>query len=140
MASRARLLALLAAGFCCTAAGHDAGSASLFARLGGADKVHAIVDAAVAQWLMTTGADTSSAARNPQALKNSLVTEICARTGGGCRGGASSALPGALAGAAERRDLLEALRVAMRAQNVPLAARNELLEALAPASRDVARL
>jgi hemoglobin len=40
---------------------------------------------------------------------------------------------------AEFFDLVEVLRDAMRAQNVPLSARNELLAILAPMKRDVVK-
>ena len=59
------------------------------------------------------------------------MRRICAVTGGGCRyRGAADTDP----------ELVEALRLAMRTHGVPLAARNELLEALAPTRRNGAAL
>jgi len=104
---------------------------SLFARLGGADRVTAIVDATVAEFAAKSrpGLET----RDAQLIKKDLAARICSLAGGGCRN------PGARrVDLASQVDLVEALRVAMRAQAVPLAARNELLEALAPVRRDVA--
>jgi hemoglobin len=80
---------------------------------------------------------------NLQQVKDLLIEQICALSGGGC------AYPGDT-----MRDvhaahhisnagffaLVEELRSAMRAQDVPLSARNELLEILAPMKRDVVKL
>jgi hypothetical protein len=81
--------------------------------------------------------NTANEHRDLQTLKNDLVARICWMTGGGCRN--PGALSAGFAGAdAAQPQLLEALRVAMRVHDVPLAARNELLEVIAPVRRDVA--
>lgn len=97
-------------------AGEAVSADSLYERLGGAERVAAIVDSTI---------DQLGIERNPQSRQD-LVRRICAVTGGGCRYRGSRD-PGA--------ELVEALRIAMRSHGVPLAARNELLEALAPAPR-----
>ena len=55
---------------------------------------------------------------------SAAISRICAVTGGGCRFKKSAYKSTTTAG------LVEALRTAMRTHGVPLAARNELLEAL----------
>ncbi len=107
---------------------------SLFSRLGGTNRVSAIVDTTIQQLAAQPG-DAPSA--NLDDAKADLVARICAVTGGGCRFKKSAYKSGSLASGA---GLVEALRVAMRTHGVPLAARNELLEALASTRRDVARL
>ena len=102
---------------CLATAGEAVAADSLYERLGGAERVAAIVDTTLEQL---------AGNEDPQAVRNDLVRRICAVTGGGCRYRGSSP-----AGA----ETVEALRVAMRSHGVPLAARNELLEALAPAAR-----
>ena len=73
-------------------------------------------------------------------LKDRLTEQICALTGGGCtyRGDAlREAHTGHHVNHEEFFGLVEALRESMRARDVPLKARNELLEILAPMKRDV---
>jgi len=106
---------------------------SLFARLGGVDRVAAIVDATVDAFAAQSRPVPGFQSRDMQLVKNDLAARICSLAGGGCCN------PGARwVDLASQVELVEALRVAMRAQAVPLAARNELLEALAPVRRDVA--
>ena len=103
---------------------------SLYARLGGATKISAIVEQAV------TRLAGSLERANPEHVKAALNARICALAGGGCRIDTNSidmTDGGFLA-------LVEELRGAMRAEHIPLAARNELLELLAPPPRDVASL
>ncbi len=93
----------------------------------------AIVDATVEELAAKSRAVPGFESRDVQDIKNDLAARICSLAGGGCRN------PGARrVDLASQVELVEALRVAMRAQDVPLAARNELLEALAPVRRDVA--
>ena len=131
------LVALLATLSSFASAGDAAAANSLFERLGGNARITAIVDATINE--LAASSRESFGNRDPQAVKQDLVRRICAATGGGCRyrhtanGRAANGI--ADTGAA----WLEALRVSMRAHGVPLAARNELLEALAPA-RDRATL
>ena len=122
------LTAVLATLSCLAAAGETASAESLFERLGGTPRITAIVDATV-EGLAANSPSLGN--REPQLIKNELVRRICAVAGGGCRN----------RGAADTgTELVEALRVAMRAHGVPLAARNELLEALAPTRRGGAAL
>jgi hypothetical protein len=111
------MITALAMVSCLATAGEAVSADSLYERLGGAERVAAIADSTIAQ----LGSE-----RDPQSRQD-LVRRICAVTGGGCRYRGSSNT-----GA----ELVEALRIAMRSHGVPLAARNELLEALAPAPRD----
>lgn len=136
MYRRTPLLAAVLLSLASLAAGADTArpADSLFSRLGGLERVAAFVDTAVEQ-LAARPDDAVSA--NPDAFKAELLARICAVTGGGCRFRKSAYQPASPASGAE---LIEALRVAMRTHGVPLAARNELLEALASTRRDVARL
>jgi hypothetical protein len=92
---------------------------SLYARLGGADKVSIFVREAVDH------ADFSAA--DATLASERWIARICALGGGGCRGADGAWRTASV-------DMIEALRRAMRAQDVPLAARNELLDLLAAAS------
>ena len=136
MDRRTPIVATLLSALCCLASASE--PASLYARLGGTPNVTAIVDATVNELAASNHHNTASQHQDLQSLKNDLVARICWMTGGGCRN------PGALrAGFAGTTDaaqpkLMEALRVAMREHDVPLAARNELLEVIAPVRRDVA--
>ena len=103
---------------------------SLFSRLGGTERVAAFVDATVNELAAQPGIGDFDGSRAEE-IKADLVARICALTGGGCRYRSRTLHTGT--------ELIETLRVAMRTHGVPLAARNELLEALAPA-RKVARL
>lgn len=110
--------------------GRTAATQSLFSRLGGIAQLEVIAQSTVRELAAQSGGEFSG---NLAAMQAELVAHLCAVTGGGCRSRASHGAlrsPGAM---------IEALRVAMRTHAVPLAARNELIEALAPA-QDVARL
>lgn len=125
---RPLLTALFATLSCLATAGETASADSLFERLGGTTRVTAIVDATVDELAANS---REPLLRAPQDIKNDLVRRICAVTGGGCRyRGAVDTGP----------ELVEALRLAMRTHGVPLAARNELLESLAPTRRNGAAL
>jgi len=93
-------------------------AASLHARLGGSSGVNALLGEAV----------DSAVADEP--ARKQLADHICALTGGGCD---SPRVP--RLSEAQFVRLVEGLRASMRAHDVPLAARNELLEALAPMRR-----
>jgi hypothetical protein len=136
MDRRTPLLAALLLSLGSLAAASDAARAadSLFSRLGGTTRVSALVDTTVEQLAAQPGDALSG---NLDDVKADLVARICAVTGGGCRFKKSAHKSASLTAGAE---LVEALRVAMRTHGVPLAARNELLEALASTRRDVARL
>ena len=98
----------------------------LFARLGGSEKIQAVVD----DTIESAAKSDAAVAGDPKAAKRKLAQYICARTGGGC---ASNV------GGTEFLPLVEPLRIALRTHQVPLAARNELLEVLVPARRELAR-
>jgi len=135
MDRRTPIVAALLSALCCLASASE--PASLYSRLGGTPKVTAIVDATVDELAAINPDNTANEHRDLQTLKNDLVARICWMTGGGCRN--PGALSAGFAGAdAAQPQLLEALRVAMRVHDVPLAARNELLEVIAPVRRDVA--
>jgi len=145
MDRRTPVVAALLSALCClaSAAGPVRAPAtatpdSLFFRLGGIAKITAFVDASVNELAARPRADRDIQIQDLQAIKNDLVARICCMTGGGCRpAGVLRAGPVTRADVAQT-ELLEALRVAMRAQDVPLAARNELLEVIAPVRLNVA--
>jgi len=89
---------------------------SLYARLGGAAKVTAVVDATFGQ--------ASIAGDQRAFVREQWVAQICAISGGGCAA-STDVMRDAPVG------VIEALRHALRAQDVPLKARNELLDLLA---------
>ena len=62
-----------------------------------------------------------------EALRTPLADHICALAGGNCHSPRAPRIS-----EAQFVELVEGLRASMRAHDVPLAARNELLEALAP--------
>ena len=106
---------------------------SLYERLGGTPVVSAFVADAV---------NRTFDKADLQLMKDLLTERICTLTGGDCTGGgmkravhASHHISGA-----EFSGLVEAMRESMRARDVPLAARNQLLEILAPMNRDVVKL
>ena len=102
---------------------------SLYSRLGGTPVVAAFV------------ADAIDKTNLPLA-KDMLTERICTLTGGGCSDGGKMNLSHAAQpiSGAEFSSLVEAMRESMRARDVPLAARNQLLEILAPMSRDAVTL
>lgn len=106
---------------------------SLYERLGGEAKVAAFVS-------QTIDASLSPGSTHLADAKLLLAARICSLTGGGCPASDDALRDDQDVGNIEFRTFVAELRVAMRAQNVPLAARNELLELLAPMYRDVARL
>ena len=134
MDRRTPVLAALLSALCCLASA--AGPESLFSRLGGTAKVTALVDATVDELARTH--DGAFRNQDMQAIKNELVARICAMTGGGCRQPVAMHVNVAGSTDADQAELIDALRVAMRAQHVPLAARNELLEIIAPLRHDLA--
>ena len=88
---------------------------TLYARLGGQENVTAFVDATIAR---------ASLDLDQRALvRDQWIARICAISGGGCRAAGDVTRDAPVS-------LIEALRGAMRAQDVPLSARNELLDLL----------
>lgn len=112
-------LAVLCSAFCCIGLARSATGPSLYSRLGGPETMTAFVRDALDR---AAAIDTE-----PRQLESYL----CSIAGGDC---ASTRAP--QLSEAQFLQLVEALRVAMRAHDVPLAARNELLEALAALRRE----
>lgn len=116
---------------------------SLYARLGGTPKVVAFVDQTIERVAADPRTSSSFDKVNLQHVKDMLTEQICSLSGGGCDYSPET-MREAHAGPRISNDeflaLVEELRSAMRAQAVPLAARNELLEILAPLKRDVVKL
>jgi hemoglobin len=116
---------------------------SLYARLGGPEKVAAFVGQTIDQVAANPDTNKSFDKVNLQHVKEKLIEQICSLSGGGC---AYTGDPmrdvhaGHHISNAEFFALVEQMRNAMRAAGVPLAARNELLEILAPMKRDVVKL
>ena len=115
MAKRGPRLAALFSTLCCMGLAQGAPGSSLFWRLGGTDGMKGFVREAL------------DLAVSDESARVQLASYICARTGGDCNEARAPQLS-----EAQFVQLVEALRVSMRAHEVPLAARNELLEALAP--------
>lgn len=116
MTSRGLFFALLSSTFCFISVARGATATdTLYARLGGSERVNAFVGEALSQ------------ASLPADLKQPFANHICAVAGGGCK--SSRALQ---ISEAQFIELVDLLRASMRAHEVPLAARNQLLEVLAP--------
>jgi hemoglobin len=116
---------------------------SLYARLGGTATVTAFVADTIDRVVANPDMNRSFDKVNLQHVKDMLIEQICALTGGGCAY-TGDTMRDVHAGHritnAEFFGLVEELRASMRAHDVPLAARNQLLEILAPMKRDVVKL
>lgn len=116
---------------------------SLYQRLGGTPKVTAFVNVTIDKVATNPATNKSFDKVNLQHVKDMLIEQICSLTGGGCNYSGDTMRDvhaGHHISDAEFASLVEMLRDAMRAQDVPLSARNELLEILAPMKRDVVKL
>jgi hemoglobin len=116
---------------------------SLYARLGGTGVVTAFVADTIDTVAASPEMNRSFDKVNLQHVKDMLTEQICALTGGGCAYSGDTMREvhaGHNISNAEFFGLVEVLREAMRTRNVPLRARNELLEILAPMKRDVVKL
>jgi len=116
---------------------------SLYERLGGTPKVTAFVNQTIDEVAANPATNKSFDKVNLQHVKDMLIEQICSLTGGGCQYTGDTMRDvhaGHHISNAEFFELVEVLRASMRAQEVPLAARNELLEILAPMKRDVVKL
>lgn len=147
------LAATLAVGLCRVAFAQDfpaplpppavAPAGSLYERLGGTAKVSAFVGVTIERTAADPALNRTFDKVNLQHVKDMLVLQICSLTGGGCTY-TGDTMRDVHAGHkitnAEFAGLVEVLRDAMRAQSVPLPARNELLAMLAPMKRDVVKL
>lgn len=118
MAKHGPILAVLFSTFCCMGLARGASGPSLYSRLGGTDGMNAVVREAIEH------------AIEDDAGRRQLASYICARAGGGCGNTRAPQISDA-----QFVQLVEVLRASMRAHDVPLAARNELLEAIAPLRR-----
>ena len=135
------LSGLLATSFCAVAGPADAPySRSLYARLGGAAVMAAVIDElierAAADPKLKRSFDRVDLAR----VKRLLVEQICSLAGGGCTYSGDSmhdVHAGLGIDQAEFYGLVEDLREAMRHHGVALRERNELLEILAPMKREI---
>jgi hemoglobin len=145
MANRNRRLAgtFMLIAFGVSAIASDQTSQTLYARLGGTPVVSAFVADAIDRVVANPETNRTLDKANLQLMKDLLTERICTLTGGGCTHSgdrmrevhASHHLSGV-----EFSGLVEAMRESMRARGVPLAARNQLLEILAPMNRDVVKL
>ena len=116
---------------------------SLYARLGGTPVVSAFVGETIDAVAKDPATMRSFDKVNLEHVKAMLAQQICALTGGGCLYTGDTMRDvhaGHQISNAEFFALVEVLRVSMRAHAVPLPARNELLEILAPMKRDVVKL
>ena len=116
---------------------------SLYERLGGTSRVTAFVNLTIDTVAADPAMNKSFDKVNLQHVKDMLIEQICSLTGGGCKYTGDTMRDvhaGHHISNAEFFGLVEVLRDAMRAQRVPLSARNELLEILAPMKRDVVKL
>lgn len=116
---------------------------SLYSRLGGTPAVTAFVGQTIDTVAANPKVNQSFDKVNLQHVKDMLIEQICSLSGGGCKYTGDTMRDvhaGHHISNAEFFDLVEVLRDAMRAQKVPLSARNELLEILAPMKRDVVKL
>jgi hemoglobin len=116
---------------------------SLYERLGGTPKVTLFVGETIDRVATNPATMRSFDKVNLQHVKDMLVEQICSLSGGGCQYSGDTMRDvhaGHRITNAEFYDLVAVLRESMRAQDVPLSARNELLEILAPMKRDVVKL
>jgi hemoglobin len=116
---------------------------SLYERLGGTPKVTAFVGLTIDTVAANPAMNQSFDKVNLQHVKDMLIEQICSLTGGDCKYTGDTMRDvhaGHHISNAEFFGLVEVLRDAMRTQDVPLSARNELLEILAPMKRDVVKL
>jgi len=116
---------------------------SLYARLGGTTTVTAFVGDTIDKVVANPEMNRSFDKVNLQHVKDMLIEQICALSGGGCTYTGDTMREvhaGHQISNAEFFGLVEVLRESMRARDVPLEARNQLLEILAPMKRDVVKL
>jgi hemoglobin len=113
---------------------------SLYARLGGAPKVEAVVGELIDRMSSDPKLKRSFDRVDLVRVKNLFAEQICSLTGGGCSytGDSMRDVHGGLEiDQAEFYATVELLRDVMRSHGIGLSERNELLEILAPMKRDV---
>lgn len=121
---------------CTTAPAGD----TLYARLGGAAGVAAVVDRTIDRSASDARTGRSFVDIKLQPLKDSIAQQICAVSGGGCTYEGETmarAHKDARITAAEFDAMVTILREELDRQGVGDAAKNELLRLLAPMKRDV---
>jgi hemoglobin len=113
---------------------------ALFDDLGGLTGIENIVD----DFLVGLGGDSRIshhfADADPQRLREKLIEQFCAEAGGGCLYTGDSmkdAHAGMNISRADFNALVEVLIDAMESQDVPVSARNRLLQRLAPMHGDI---
>lgn len=113
---------------------------SLYARMGGAPVVTRLVDATIDQVVANHRLNQSFKETDLKRIKEKLVEQICQLGGGGCQYTGDSMRDvhaGHKISESEFYGLVEILRDHMRALDIGLRERNELLALLAPMKRDV---
>lgn len=113
---------------------------SLYVRIGGNDVLERVVRQAIAKIAVDPHVNQSFDKVNLDKLDASIVVQLCALTGGGCRyqgDDMKRAHAGLRITEGEFYALVDALRDAMNANGVGEREKNELLQLLAPMKRDV---
>jgi len=135
-------LALPCCGMVAQAAAPAAGAqaSSLYARMGGAPVVAAVVADTIDGVVADPRLNQSFQGTNLRRVKQKLAEQLCQLAGGGCSYTGDSMRQvhaGHHIGEAEFYGLVEQLQRALRRHGVALRERNELLALLAPMKRDV---
>ena len=135
-------LALPSCGMVAQAAAPAAGAqaSSLYARMGGAPVVAAVVADTIDGVVADPRLNPSFQGTNLRRVKQKLAEQLCQLAGGGCTYTGDSMREvhaGHHIGEAEFYGLVEQLQRALRRHGVALRERNELLALLAPMKRDV---
>ena len=121
-------------------AASSAAPGSLYERLGGNAKMTAVVGETIDRVAADPRMNQSFNKVNLKRVKLLLVEQVCSLAGGGCTYTGDSMKEvhaGHKISNAEFYQLVEVLRDSMRNHGIPLGARNELLQILAPMKRDV---
>jgi hemoglobin len=116
---------------------------SLYARLGGTPTMTAVVGETIDKIATDPLTKASFDKVNLTHVKAMFIEQICSLTGGGCEYSGDQMRDVHAGHHITNADFfytVEVLRDSMRAHAIPLAARNELLEILAPMKRDVVKL
>ena len=135
-------LVLPCCGMVAQAAAPAAGAqaSSLYARMGGAPVVAAVVADTIDGVVADPRLNQSFQGTNLRRVKQKLAEQLCQLAGGGCTYSGDSMRQvhaGHHIGEAEFYGLVEQLQRALRRHGVALRERNELLALLAPMKRDV---
>ena len=127
---------------CCAIAAAQAGTpaTSLYARIGGAPVVTAVVAETIDGVVADARLNQSFKGTNVRRVKQELAEQLCELAGGGCAYTGDTMRQvhaGHHISEAEFYGLVEQLQRALRRHGVALRERNELLALLAPMKRDV---